>query len=381
MISFADSSPVIHVEFQEYLRLLGYPRGHVLTGRAVELCDWARDWYAANGRPWVFARQVNRSELAEFTSQRLHATLDQAGAHSAILLAASAGPEAEEHAADLWHQEKPDEYFFLEVYASAVVEHLVASAGARLCAAADPQGMTVLPHYSPGYAGWDIAEQAALFRLIGDSTLPGPFEVLESGGLRPKKSLLAVFGLTAEQGLPQAIQVVPCENCSFGPCAFRRAPYRHQRIEPQYAVNIKALKRWAAERLKFEPAGDGALDARFLYEGTTCTNLGRPLTFEYRVRLGPREAHYPILEQSCAPSPADTGHRHMCQYQTNPEHLMAAIRDEKPLAGRPLEDVLAWRRPFNGAGCYCDPDSRRHKWGLVLETIHYALSRRDHPTP
>jgi hypothetical protein len=27
------------------------------------------------------------------------------------------------------------------------------------------------------------------------------------------------------------------------------------------------------------------------------------------------------------------------------------------------------------AGCYCEPDSRQHKWGLVLETIHYALAR------
>jgi hypothetical protein len=27
------------------------------------------------------------------------------------------------------------------------------------------------------------------------------------------------------------------------------------------------------------------------------------------------------------------------------------------------------------AGCYCEPESRLHKWGLVLETIHYALAR------
>jgi len=32
-------------------------------------------------------------------------------------------------------------------------------------------------------------------------------------------------------------------------------------------------------------------------------------------------------------------------------------------------------RPASPAGCYCEPASRQHKWGLVLETIHYALDR------
>ena len=31
--------------------------------------------------------------------------------------------------------------------------------GARLCAWADGQRLAVLPHYSPGYPEWDIAEQ------------------------------------------------------------------------------------------------------------------------------------------------------------------------------------------------------------------------------
>jgi hypothetical protein len=32
--------------------------------------------------------------------------------------------------------------------------------------------------------------------------------------------------------------------------------------------------------------------------------------------------------------------------------------------------------PASPAGCYCDAASRQHKWGLVLETIHYALHHR-----
>ena len=54
---------------------------------------------------------------------------------------------------------------------------------------------------------------------------------------------------------------------------------------------------------------------------------------------------------------------------------MAAIEREKPLLGRPLSEVLSWKRAVSPAGCYCEQEPRHHKWGLVLETIHYALTR------
>ncbi len=53
------------------------------------------------------------------------------------------------------------------MFGSAVVEHLTTTAGARLCAWADGERMAVLPHYSPGYPEWDIAEQPRLFSLRG----------------------------------------------------------------------------------------------------------------------------------------------------------------------------------------------------------------------
>ncbi len=103
-----------------------------------ELADWARQWYAQNGQPWVYARQseslsiINGSILIDgvtFTSPRLQKTLHEAEAHSAILVAVSAGPEVADEAAKLWKEEKPDEYFFLEIFGSAVVEHLTTMTG------------------------------------------------------------------------------------------------------------------------------------------------------------------------------------------------------------------------------------------------------------
>jgi hypothetical protein len=141
-------------------------------------------------------------------------------------------------------------------------------------------------------------------------------------------------------------------------------------------VNTKALRKWAAERLSLERHEDGSINALFRYEGTTCTNMGRPLTFHYQVKLGPPQEGYPIREQRCEPAPEDTGHTFMCAYMDGSKQLMAAIDREKPLLGQRLDDVMSWQRPPFGTGCYCEPGSREHKWGLVLETIHYALAQR-----
>lgn len=404
-LKLAGAQPDMKVLPGEYARLLGYPRGWELEGRAKELADWARDWYARNGRPWVYARQAGGLEVAGdsifisgvvFSSRRLESMFCQAEAHSVILVAVGAGIEAEEEARRRWLDEKPDEYFFLEMYASAVVEHLTTTTGAQLCDWAERHGMAVLPHYSPGYPEWDVAEQPRLLELMKQGQrddFPLQLEALDSGMLRPRKSQLAVFGLTRHtERLRRLTELVPCENCCFGPCQYRRAAYRRPprgcgekittRIavldeDAAYSVNRKALKRWSEERLSMNLNQDGSLDAVFRYDGTTCTNMGRPLAFDYSVKLGPRAEGYPIREQRCSPAPGDTGYEHMCEYIENPEGVMAAIEQEKPLRGEGLNAILSWRREASGAGCFCEAASRNHKWGLALETIHYALVQRE----
>jgi hypothetical protein len=208
--------------------------------------------------------------------------------------------------------------------------------------------------------------------------------VLDSGALSPKKSLLAAFGVTRHTDrLSRLTELVPCENCSLAGCQYRRAPFRRaQETTPlhpdaQYAVNTRALKRWAEERLSLTPREDGGIDAVFRYDGTTCTNMGRPLAFHYSVRLGPREEGFPIREQRCAPAPGDQGHPYMCQFIRDGGRLLTDIAEEKPLLGRPLNAVLGWSRGADPAACYCEPASREHKWALVLETVHYALAQSE----
>jgi len=239
MFSLTEISPVVEVPESEYQRLLGYPKPRPLEARARELADAAQNWFSKNGRPWICAQEINPLEIRgngtsiageEFLSRRLRGIFSEAEAHSAVLVAASAGAECEAHARELWEEGKPDEYFFLEAYGSAVVEQLVALASGRICAWADANKMAALAHFSPGYSGWDVAEQVRLWNLFQkyfDGNRPGPLEVLDSGMLRPKKSQLALVGLTRHMEKARRFaRLIPCENCSLPNCGYRRAPYK-----------------------------------------------------------------------------------------------------------------------------------------------------------
>ncbi len=246
MIGLLDVGPDTAVQDTEYVRLLGYPRGRMLADRALELARLARTWYAEHGRPWTYLRRSRTLDVEgnmvlidgeAFTSERLAHTLRDGGADSVALVAVSAGPELEREAADRWQSEKPDEYYFLEVLGSAIVEHLVMTAGSQLCATAEAEERAVLPHYSPGYPEWDIADQGRLLALTMRDVIGRPLDALDSGMLRPKKSLLAVFGLTrSTDRVRKLTSLLPCQCCSLPRCQYRRAAY----VAPRTHVAVGA---------------------------------------------------------------------------------------------------------------------------------------------
>ena len=313
----------------------------------------------------------------------------------------------------LWQEGKPDEYFFLEVYGSAVVEHLVTMTGARLCAWAESQQLAVLPHYSPGYPEWDIAEQPRL--LERRSSARGsrwPRRADSRCSTRaccgPKKSLLAVFGLTRHvDRVRRLTDLSPVRELFVRACQYRRAPYRRapQRGESgarghgvrtrQRRRSLRRLRsiatrstpstprrssagatsgcRWTCQRRRH------ASTRSFRYEGTTCTQHGPPAAVPVPRHSSARAQRATRFASSTArPAAGDDGHTLHVPVHEQPRALDGGDRagDDRCSASR-SNDVLAWHAAGDArAGCYCEPDSRKHKWGLVLETIHFALARR-----
>ena len=107
----------------------------MLTRPRRELADCGTGLVREHGRPWVYARSCDRLEIdrrrgiasmaSRSTARRCERRSSRPKPHSVILAAVSAGPELEREAKHSWQEEKPDEYFFLEMYGSAVVEHLI----------------------------------------------------------------------------------------------------------------------------------------------------------------------------------------------------------------------------------------------------------------
>jgi len=66
-----------------------------------------------------------------------------------------------------------------------------------------------------------------LIRANGANQLDDRLEVLDSGMLRPKKSLLAVIGLTRDLEKARAlVRFTACAACSLANCNYRRAPQK-----------------------------------------------------------------------------------------------------------------------------------------------------------
>lgn len=233
-MTFVETNVHPVVSDAEFKRLLQVPADFVFTDQMAEQDAWVRAWYSEHGRPWLWASDVETCSVAgevttvggqELTSRELARRFRQA--HGAVVVGASAGPEAEAEAARWWEQDEPDRYYFIESYASAVVEALIAEARGRLCAWADSRGSVLLPHYSPGYQGWTVGDQARVFSLLTErGTSPGPLEVMSSGMLRPKKSQLAVFALApVGSAAAEPADLVPCKYCAQRKCTFRREAY------------------------------------------------------------------------------------------------------------------------------------------------------------
>ena len=236
-----------YVGYDDYRRLLGVPRDAELSEAVESGAAAARLWYAANGRPWIAARRhpvrAIEGDLivldggVRLPGERLASRLARNEAHALVAVAVSAGREVADEAARLWSGDRPDESYFLDRFATAVVEALLWRASAILCGEAIDTGEWLVPHLSPGCGGWELDAQRRLFDLAGGTAIApacdggepgatvgtlGPVELLDTGSLRPQHSVLAALGVTR-----RAIVATPegaCRTCDRPRCRYRRVP-------------------------------------------------------------------------------------------------------------------------------------------------------------
>ncbi len=108
----------------------------------------------------------------------------------------------------------------LDSVGSAAAESLAEYANDLLCQAALAEDLKVTNRISPGYAGWDAAEQVQLFRLC-----PGdPIGVTLNSAcfMTPVKSISFLVGVGPEARVDHYF--TQCRRCWMRDCAYRRAP-------------------------------------------------------------------------------------------------------------------------------------------------------------
>jgi len=108
----------------------------------------------------------------------------------------------------------------LDSVGSAAAESLAEYANDLLCQAALPEGLKVTNRVSPGYAGWDTAEQARLFRLCPGE--PIGVALNEACVMTPAKSISWLVGVGPEARVDHYF--AQCRRCWMRDCAYRRVP-------------------------------------------------------------------------------------------------------------------------------------------------------------
>ncbi|MFQ5896756.1 MAG: hypothetical protein ACE5JN_00710 [Candidatus Methylomirabilia bacterium] len=117
----------------------------------------------------------------------------------------------------------------LDAVGSAAAECLAEYVNDWLCQLAIPEGQKVTNRVSPGYAGWEMVEQALLFHLCpGD---PAGVTLSELGVMSPAKSISFLAGIGPEAHVDHYF--TQCRRCWVRECAFRRAP-AHRSVRREF---------------------------------------------------------------------------------------------------------------------------------------------------
>jgi hypothetical protein len=216
------------IDRDEVLRFQGYQKGvDVPTAPVVALLEEA----LALGERLMSPRFVYRAvavtdrapDLIEAGGERLHipqigrlwGPVEEIGAGICTV-----GEAIEARVRALFDAREFPLAVMLDSVGSAAVESLAEYANDLLCQAAIPEGLKVTNRISPGYAGWDVAEQARLFRLCPGH--PIGVSLNEACFMTPGKSISWLVGVGVEARVDHYF--TQCRRCWMRECAYRRAP-------------------------------------------------------------------------------------------------------------------------------------------------------------
>lgn len=215
-------------ERDEVLRFQGYQRGRDVPDAGVlAIFDDARSLAEGLLAPRVVYRAAaaridgpHAVRVREWTFSipeiaRLWGALSHVG-----IGVCTVGEALERRVADLFDAREFPLAVMLDSVGSAAVESLAESANDRLCQDGLPLGLRVTNRISPGYAGWNVADQRGLFALCPGA--PAGVDLNQACFMTPAKSISFMVGVGPAARVDHYF--TQCRRCWMRDCAYRRAP-------------------------------------------------------------------------------------------------------------------------------------------------------------
>lgn len=137
-------------------------------------------------------------------------------AAAAALFICTAGPEVGERSRRSMSGGDLLRGYVYDVVGSEIAENAAERMQDSLRAAAAATGMNITNRFSPGYCGWDVAEQHKLFSFFPDNYCG--ITLTDSALMNPVKSVSGIIGL----GNRVRHREYPCRHCSEMNCIYRR---------------------------------------------------------------------------------------------------------------------------------------------------------------
>jgi hypothetical protein len=191
----ADTLP----DRREVLRLQGIPAGVEPSARVVEIFEAAVDMYAEAAEPRALLACISQEAFAEvFRGEGRNAPVTPVEAvvpraDALALFVATVGARVTDRIRDLLAHNEPALAVMLDAVASAAADRLTCLLAARFDSAEGRAGRSglVTLGYSPGYCGWHVSGQRALFACLGADAIGVTLN--ESCLMHPLKSVSGVL--------------------------------------------------------------------------------------------------------------------------------------------------------------------------------------------
>ena len=219
----------LQIDPDEVLRFQGYKRGkdrptaevREIYDRALEEGDRLMEPRAvyravpvvAGGRDSI--RVAGGVELRIPEIGRLWGAIESVG-----IAVCTIGDALESRVRELWESREFPLAVMLDSVGSSAAECLAEYVNDLLCQVAIAERLNVTNRVSPGYAGWDVAEQRLVWSLCpGD---PAGVTLNSACFMTPTKSISFLVGIGA--GARVDHYFTQCRRCWMTACAYRRAP-------------------------------------------------------------------------------------------------------------------------------------------------------------